>query len=35
MAEGVLPFVRGLDLTRNDFKVIGRYFFSFIKDFNP
>ena len=21
MAEGVLPFVRGLDLTRNDFKV--------------
>jgi len=21
MAEGVLPFVRGLDLTKNDFKV--------------
>ena len=27
MAEGVLPFVRGLDLTRNDFKVTGRSFF--------
>ena len=35
MAEGVLPFVRGLDLTRNDFKVTGRSFFSSILHFNP
>ena len=35
MAEGVLPFVRGLDLTRNDFKVTGRSFFPSILHFDP
>lgn len=35
MAEGVLPFVRGLDLTRNDFKVAFSFCFNFsIENFN-
>ena len=36
MAEGVLPFVRGLDLTKNDFKVwTSTYFILFINLLNP
>ena len=36
MAEGVLPFVRGLDLTKNDFKVwTFTYFILFISLLNP
>ena len=36
MAEGVLPFVRGLDLTRNDFKVAISNCFNFsVEGFNP
>ena len=35
MAEGVLPFVRGLDLTRNDFKVAFACCFNFsMENFN-
>ena len=34
-AEGVLPFVRGLDLTRNDFKVAFSFCFNFsMENFN-
>ena len=32
MAEGVLPFVRGLDLTRNDFKVAFTCCFNFFME---